>query len=42
MYQRISLRFMAAASKIGKDGKASLLHSIIVNKSVLLFNCKRS
>lgn len=32
MYQTISLRFMVASSKIGKDGKASLLLSIIVNK----------
>jgi len=32
MYQTISLRFMVASSKMGKDGKASLLLSIIVNK----------
>lgn len=32
MYQTVSLRFMVASSKVGKDGKASLLLSIIVNK----------
>ena len=33
MYQTISLRFMVASSKVGKDGTASLLMSIIVNKT---------
>lgn len=32
MYQTVSLRFMVASSKVGKDGKASLLLSIIVNR----------
>jgi len=41
MYQTISLRFMVASSKIGKDGTAPLLLSIIVNKKRACIQLKK-
>ena len=41
MYQTISFRFMVAASKIGKDGSAPLMLSIIVNKKRVSIQLKK-
>jgi site-specific recombinase XerD len=41
MYQTISFRFMVASSKIGKDGSAPLLLSIIVNKKRVCIQLKK-
>jgi hypothetical protein len=41
MYQTISFRFMVTASKIGKDGSAPLMLSIIVNKKRVSIQLKK-
>lgn len=41
MYQTISFRFMVASSKIGKDGTAPLMLSIIVNKKRVSIQLKK-